>query len=181
MAQNLRIITVEPTVFFVRSGDTLQQLVHLTQLILVADSENPLHGLRDHRELIRPRVEVASRDLEHQYGRGELELPDAVQYAIDDAVWAYKIFMEQEEELAPEGLWCGVEDGQPVNGWKHVAHAWALYLQSIRGFRTDPEYTLELEAELQEEMAGWRKLAQDYGRFVRKGKKESKNLKKIRD
>lgn len=97
---------------------------------------------------------------------------EAVDYAIDDSVWAYKIFMEQEKELAPEG---------PPQGWKHVAHAWALYLESIRGFRTDPDYTLGLEQELLEEMAGWKELAQEHGRFIRRGKKESKNLKKIRE
>jgi len=106
----------------------------------------------------------------------------AIDYAIEDAVYAYKIFMRQEEEIQPEGIPCGLdEDGNHINGWKHVAHAWGLYLETIRGFRTDPVYTLDLEEKLLAELKLWRTIAQDYGRFIRRGKKESKNLKKIRE
>jgi hypothetical protein len=97
---------------------------------------------------------------------------DAIDYAIDDSVWAYRIFMEQEKELAPEGM------PSQVN---LVGSAWALDLAASWGFRTDRERTLQLEAELLEELATWRQVAQECGRFVRKGVKQSKNLNKIRE
>lgn len=97
---------------------------------------------------------------------------DAIDYAIDDAGWAYAIFMKQEETLAPEGI---------PHLDNIVGSAWALNLASGWGVRTDPEYTLKLEAELLEELSTWKQIAQECGRFIRKGKKESKNLKKIRE
>ena len=96
----------------------------------------------------------------------------AIDYAVDDAVFAYRVFMEQEKELAPEGM-----PHQP----RIVGSAWALDLASTWGFRTDRKYTLKLEAELLEELQQWREIAQECGRFVRRGVTGSKNVKKMRE
>lgn len=79
-------------------------------------------------------------------------------YAIGDAVHPWDVYAKQYQT---EGI-----RERLVDSARHMSHAWALQLCSVRGFRTDREYTLKLEKSLLEELAVYRDIAHQYG-FVR--------------
>lgn len=101
--------------------------------------------------------------------------PEASTYAIGDAVDTEGVFLSQEDYCAPHGLPGGLEAeiGQ-------TQAAWALYLTGAWGVRTDPAAVAKLKAEVTADFRVAVEVAQRHG-FIRRGKKESKNQRAIRD
>ncbi len=95
---------------------------------------------------------------------------EAVDYALDDAVWALKLYFEQEKIA-------GV--GSTIPGEVHVCKtALALGFLRIWGVRTDGDAVAELKAELTAEYVRWLSVAQDHG-LVRRDAKCSRDMKAI--
>lgn len=100
---------------------------------------------------------------------------EASTYAIGDAVDTEGVFLSQEAYCEPHGLPGGLEAeiGQ-------TQAAWALYLTGGWGVRTDPPAVAKLKTEVTADFRTAIEVAQRHG-LIRRGKKESKNQKAIRD
>lgn len=101
--------------------------------------------------------------------------PEASSYAIADAVDTFDIFMLQQAYCEPHGL-----PGGLVAEITQVQAAWALYLTGAWGVRTDGDAVAKLKAEVTEEYQAALATAQRHG-FIRKGIKESRNTKAIKE
>lgn len=103
---------------------------------------------------------------------------DAIAYAIGDAVRTLKIFESQDRYTGGALPGDDVEDVVSGEVSQNRA-AWALYLCGTWGCRTDAKMVAAQKEELGKEYNEWKKVAQKW-KFIRTGKKESKDTKKIK-
>ncbi len=101
--------------------------------------------------------------------------PEALLYAIEDAILCWRVWDVQEQHCQPHGL-----PGGPMGEARQIQAAWALYLMSMWGVRTDETMVENLKEKISEEWDEFVKEAQEH-KFIRKGIKQSKNLANIRE
>lgn len=93
--------------------------------------------------------------------------PDAVSYAVGDAVDTLGVYLSQKTLTDPEGI--PGEVGQ-------TQAAWALYLLQLWGVRTDPEAVDALEIELKNDYKEYEKVAKAAGFIRENGKRHMKPI-----
>jgi hypothetical protein len=98
---------------------------------------------------------------------------DARAYAIGDAVDTLAVYEAQEVYCEPYGL-----PGGPEGEISQTKAAWALYLMGAWGVRTDKDRVVKLKEEITKEHREHFLMAQKW-KFIRKGKKETRNIKAI--
>jgi hypothetical protein len=98
---------------------------------------------------------------------------DTRAYAIGDAVDTLAVYEAQEEYCLPHGL-PGGKEGEI----SQTKAAWALYLMGVWGVRTDGERVVWFKDEVVDEHREHFLMAQKW-KFIRKGKKETRNIKAI--
>jgi len=94
---------------------------------------------------------------------------DARDYALNDALWAWRVHEAQENYCAakPDELPYGL-----CNTVEQMQAAWSLHLMSMWGMRTDAEATAELRAVLEAEQAAAFEHLKGTGIYVPKKKRE---------
>lgn len=88
----------------------------------------------------------------------------AVSYALEDAVWAYKVHMHQWR--AGAGLPFKNEGFGIVNEIEQTRQAWALHLMSCWGLRTDGDAIAALKAAMREKMRAVKAMMKREGAVV---------------
>ena len=101
---------------------------------------------------------------------------DARKYAVDDAVATREVFLKQRDHVIAEGC----ADGVIPTEERATRDAWALWLMSAWGVRTDGEAVAKLKAELEAEQAEANVKLQGTGIIKRKSDGSwSRNMKEI--
>lgn len=70
---------------------------------------------------------------------------EALDYALEDAVWALQVAVSQSAALQVDGLTLVDEEGTITDETPQTAAAWALHLAAAWGVRTDPEAVADFE------------------------------------
>lgn len=90
--------------------------------------------------------------------------PEAVDYAVGDAVVTRGCDLKQEDYCAPHGL-----PGGQAAEISQVQAGWALYLMGVHGMRTEARAVAKLKAEVTAEYREWLEVAQRHG-FIRRAR-----------
>jgi len=109
---------------------------------------------------------------------------EAIRYALNDAMWTWKVHDNQSRRFVTEGAeYAG--DWGITNEVQQTQAAWGLHLMSVWGIRTDKEAVERLEAELRPKVEEMRRKLLSAGLMKRKTvkgeEKLSKNLAAIRE